>query len=111
MAGIALFAVLGAAKAEATFAHPLVAILFGAMSACFGGLLRDIVCSEQPVLFRREIYVSAALLGAAVFTLLPAEIGFDGRAFAGLAAALLLRLCAIRWSWTLSFPKYREGAG
>ena len=102
---------LGASKAEATFAHPLVAILFGAMSACFGGLLRDIVCSEQPVLFLREIYVSAALLGAAVFTSLPAEIGFEGRAFARLAAALLIRLCANRWSWTLPFPKYREGAG
>lgn len=107
-AGIALFAVLGAAKAEATFAHPLVCILFGAMSACFGGILRDIVCSEPPVLFRREIYVSAALVGAAVFILLPAEIGFDARALSGSAAALLLRLCAIRWSWTLPFPKYDE---
>lgn len=90
--GIALFSVLGAAKAEAAGAHPLVAILFGALSACFGGILRDIVCSEPPVLFRREIYVTASLLGGAIFILLPAETGFDVRAVAGLVAALVLRL-------------------
>lgn len=74
------------------------------------GILRDIVCGEPPVLFRREIYVSAALLGGAVFILLPAETGFDIRAICGLVAALLLRLCAIRWQWTLPFPNYREPA-
>lgn len=104
VAGIALFAVLGAAKSEAT----LVCILFGAMSACFGGILWGVVCSGPPVLFRSEIYVSAAVLGAAVFILLPAEIGFDAWVYAGLAAALILRLCAIRWSGTLPFPSYRE---
>jgi uncharacterized membrane protein YeiH len=109
-AGIALFAVLGAAKAEAAGAHPLVAILFGAMSACFGGILRDVVCGEPPVLFRREIYVSAALLGGAVFILLPAETGFDMRAVAGLVAGLILRLCAIRWGWSFPFPHYGKTA-
>jgi len=104
--GLALFAVLGAAKAEAADAHPFVAILFGAMSATFGGIIRDIICNETPVLFRKEIYVSAALVGAAVYVLLPVSAGFEVRALAGLGAALLLRLLAIHFSWTLPFPNY-----
>jgi uncharacterized membrane protein YeiH len=109
-AGLALFAVLGAAKAEAAGAHPFVAILFGAMSASFGGIIRDIICSETPVLFRKEIYISAALAGGAVYILMPASAGFDARAIAGLVVALSLRLFAIRFKWTLPFPNYSKNA-
>ncbi|MEO0501137.1 MAG: trimeric intracellular cation channel family protein [Pseudomonadota bacterium] len=106
-AGLALFAVLGAAKAEAAGAHPLVAILFGAMSASFGGIIRDIICGERPVLFAKEIYVSAALLGGAVFVLTPGMFDSGARTLAGVGAALVLRLAAMRFGWTLPFPRYR----
>lgn len=106
-AGLALFAVLGAAKAEAAGAHPLVAILFGAMSASFGGIIRDIICGEQPILFAKELYITPALVGGAVFVVLPEAFGFDARALAGLGAALLLRVLAIRLEWALPFPRYR----
>lgn len=106
--GLALFAVLGAAKAEAANAHPFVAILFGAMSATFGGVIRDIICNETPVLFRKEIYVSAALVGAAAYVLIPAPVGFEIRALAGFSAALSLRFFAIHFSWTLPFPNYSK---
>lgn len=105
-AGLALFAVLGAAKAESLGAHPFVAVLFGAMSATFGGVIRDIICNETPVLLRKEIYVSAALLGAFVFIAIPEGFGFDVRALLGLAAGLGLRLCAIWLEWTMPFPRY-----
>jgi len=79
--GLALFAVLGAHKAELAGAHWLVVVLFGAMSASFGGIIRDVICNEEPVLFRSEIYISAALLGAALFAALPESLGFKiGRA-------------------------------
>jgi uncharacterized membrane protein YeiH len=107
-AGLALFCVLGAAKAEEAGAHALVAILFGAMSASFGGLLRDIICNEAPVIMRKEIYITAALAGAAVYVLLPAAIDFDIRAIAGLVVALLLRVSAIHYGWNLPFPRYDE---
>nr|WP_306265394.1 trimeric intracellular cation channel family protein [Pararhizobium sp. IMCC3301] len=107
-AGLALFCVLGAAKAEAAGAHPLVAILFGAMSASFGGLLRDVICNEVPVIMRREIYITAALAGASVYILLPASLGFDVRGLAGLIVALVLRVSAIHFGWNLPFPKYKS---
>ncbi len=105
-AGMALFAVVGAAIAESYGAHPLVSILFGAMSASFGGIIRDIVCSEPPVLFSKELYITRALLGGAIFILLPITIGFDLRALSGLFMALAVRLSAIKLGWSLPFPKY-----
>ncbi|NKB56556.1 MAG: trimeric intracellular cation channel family protein [Alphaproteobacteria bacterium] len=106
--GLALFAVLGAAKAEAAGAHPFVAILFGAMSASFGGIIRDIICNEEPVLFRKEIYITAALAGGIVYILIPEAAGFGPRAVSGLIAALSLRLLAIRYGWSLPFPNYAK---
>ncbi len=106
-AGLALFAVLGAAKAETLGAHPLVVVLFGAMSATFGGVIRDIICSEVPVLFRKEIYITAALVGAAAFMVTPEAYGFAVRAACGFFAALTLRLLAIRFGWVIAFPIYK----
>lgn len=107
-AGLALFAVAGAARADALGAHPLVSILLGAMSATFGGIMRDIVCGETPVLFRRELYITPALLGAAIFVLAPASIATEPRALAGLAASLSLRLLAMARGWNLPFPDYQR---
>lgn len=105
-AGLALFCVVGAATAEAYGAHPLVAILFGAMSASFGGIIRDIICGEPPILFSKELYITPALLGGAIFILLPTSLGFDLRAVSGLLAALTLRLLAMKLNWSMSFPKH-----
>lgn len=104
--GLSLFSVLGASTAEAAGAHPLVSILFGAMSACFGGIIRDVVANEPPILFRREIYVTAALAGAAAYTLLPVEWPFIARALPAWATALLIRVLALRLNWSLPFPRY-----
>ena len=106
-AGLALFCVLGAAKAEDLGAHPVSVIIFGAMTATFGGVIRDVMCDETPVLFRKEIYVSCALVGSLIFTALPPDLGFDIRASAGMSAAFALRLAAMRWHWSLPFPRYR----
>ncbi|MGF1455628.1 MAG: trimeric intracellular cation channel family protein [Alphaproteobacteria bacterium] len=105
-AGLALFAVLGAAKAESLGAHPAVAVLFGAMTATFGGLIRDVICGERPILFRKEIYITAALAGGGTFILVPAAWGFDARAGIGLGVGLSLRLAAIWFRWVLPFPRY-----
>ncbi len=110
-AGLALFAVLGAAKAAAAGAHPFVCVLFGAMSATFGGIIRDVVCNEEPVLFRKEIYVTAALVGAGIYIGAPKTLkiaSVDFGMVAGLAGAFALRIVAIRKGWSLPFPRYGE---
>lgn len=108
-AGLALFAVLGAAKAADADAHPFVCVLFGAMSATFGGIIRDVICNEEPVLFRKEIYVTAALFGSGVYVATPRGLeiaGVDAGLLIGLAAALALRVLAMRRGWSLPFPRY-----
>lgn len=102
--GLAMFAALGAQKAELAGAHPLVVVLFGAVSASFGGIIRDVICNEPPVLLRQEIYITAAILGALVYVLIPPDIAFDIRLVAAVGAALGLRLIAIWRGWSLNFP-------
>lgn len=106
-AGLALFAVLGADRALAAGAHPFIAILLGAMTASFGGLIRDVICNDTPVFLQREIYITAGLVGAALFVLLPEALSFEIRALAGIALAFGLRLLAIVYNWSLPFPRYR----
>ena len=86
------------------------AIVMGVLTATFGGLARDILCHEIPLILRKEIYATAAVLGASVYVGL-VEAGIDRLVafFAGFLAAFLLRAAAILWS--LSLPVYRPRAG
>ncbi len=106
-AGLALFAVAGTAKAVSLGAHPFTAVLFGAMSATFGGIVRDIICNEIPVLFRKEIYISAALLGGISFLLLPIMLSVEVRTCTAILASFSLRALAIQYHW--SFPIVGKG--
>ena len=108
--GLALFAVTGAEIALAAGAGPVVAITMGVITATFGGIVRDVLGSEIPVVLSREIYVTAALLGAAAFVGASAlgasrEISLVG----GFTLALSVRGAALRWGWSL--PRYRSGPG
>ena len=104
--GMAIFAVTGAEIALLAGTSPAVATAMGVVTATFGGIIRDVLGGESPVILSREIYVTAALLGAGLFVLsalagLEREIGLIG----GFLLALLVRLCALRWKWSL--PRYR----
>ena len=65
--GLGIFAVVGAEKALLMGTGPTVAIAMGVITATFGGILRDLLGAESPVVLSREIYVTAALAGAASF--------------------------------------------
>ena len=108
--GLGLFAVLGAEAAQRAGAAAWVAILMGTITATAGGILRDIVCTEVPLVLRREIYATAAALGAAVFIL--AQGAGAGRVLAvslGIAVGFGARAAAILGGWSL--PTYRARPG
>ncbi|RVO93606.1 trimeric intracellular cation channel family protein, partial [Sinorhizobium meliloti] len=67
--GLSAYCVMGAAKGLAATGSPIVALVTGALTATFGGVLRDLLAGEPSVLLRPEIYVSAALIGAGAFVL------------------------------------------
>ncbi|MFC7738724.1 trimeric intracellular cation channel family protein [Roseomonas sp. GCM10028921] len=104
-AGMAVFAVLGAEAASRAGAAPWVCVLMGVMTASFGGLIRDVICGEIPLILRREIYATAAAAGAGAFLALGA-LG-TGRALAvaaGAGTAFLIRAAALGGGWSL--PAY-----
>ncbi len=65
--GIGLYTVVGIEKGLNTELHPIICIALGTMSACFGGVIRDILCNEIPVIFRKEIYATACMLGGITY--------------------------------------------
>lgn len=108
--GMALFAVLGTEAALRHGAHPWAAVLLGVITASFGGLIRDVVGNEVPLLLRKEIYATAAALAALVFVgLLEIGASRDVAVGAGMLAGFLLRAAAIRRGW--SMPTYRARPG
>ena len=65
--GIALYTVIGIQKGIDAGFPPLICIALGTMSACFGGVIRDILCNEIPLIFHREIYATACILGGLLY--------------------------------------------
>jgi uncharacterized membrane protein YeiH len=105
--GLALFAVVGAEKALQLGTRPEIAVAMGVITASFGGMIRDVLCREEPLILRKEIYATAAILGAALFVAVETLSGNRLAAMAlGFAAALALRLIAVRRN--LSLPVYSE---
>lgn len=68
--GIGLFTILGVKKALLLSAPTEIAVMFGVMTATFGGVIRDILCTEIPLIFRKEIYATACFVGAINYVLL-----------------------------------------
>jgi uncharacterized membrane protein YeiH len=104
--GLAIFAVTGAEKAAQAGADFIVAVAMGVITATFGGIVRDLLGGETPVILTREIYASAALAGAVIFIIL-AVVGAPRELAVGLgfAVGLLIRAAALRYGWSL--PRYR----
>ncbi len=104
--GLGAYGVMGAAKAEAVGAAPLICIVMGALTACFGGIVRDILAGQPSILLRREINVSAALVAATIFVVARAwEIEMWPAAIVASVIGFGVRAGALRWGWTLpGFP-------
>lgn len=104
--GLALYAVLGAEIALVAGADPWAAVLLGVVTATAGGIIRDVVCNELPLILRREIYITAAAVAAATYVALRlAPLPRDVALLAGITTGFLLRAAAILRGWSL--PPYR----
>lgn len=104
--GMAAYAVIGAAKAHGMGVPPLSSIVMGVLTASIGGIVRDVLAGEPSILLRREIYVSAAALGATTHIVL-VNVGVDGTiaGVIGFLAGFGLRALAIGRG--LALPGYR----
>jgi uncharacterized membrane protein YeiH len=104
--GLAAYAVYGAAKALGYGVPPVPAFVMGVVSACVGGIIRDVLAGEPSILMRPELYVTAAALSSALFIGL-SLLGLPSALAAAVAASagFALRAAAIRWE--LRLPAYR----
>lgn len=108
-AGLALFCVSGAQKALAFGIDPLMAALLGMLTGIGGGMVRDVLLSDVPVVLRSDIYAVAALAGAAVVVIGDAlQLPSTAATCAGAALCFGLRLAAIRHGWHLPIARPPE---
>lgn len=100
--GLSVFCVVGAAKALAVTGSATVAVAMGVVTAVLGGIVRDVVCNEIPLVLRQDIYATAAFAGAAAYVGLVA-FGLDPSLgmLAGAALCFCVRGSAIIWRWSL----------
>jgi len=100
--GISAFTVIGAEKAMHYSTSALVLILMGTFTAVMGGVFRDIICNEIPLVLRKEIYATACIVGAAGFlALLHLGTGVGYAMLGGGLATFAIRLMAVRYSLSL----------
>lgn len=104
--GLALFAVTGTTKAFAFGLGPVPAILLGVLTAVGGGMARDMLVAQVPMVLQSQIYAVAALLAAIVVALGHAfELPAGATALVGAALCLGLRIVAMRRGWNLPAAK------
>lgn len=101
--GLALFTALGVHKSLSMGVSPVVAVAMGVMTGVAGGMIRDVLTGEIPIVFRHQInlYATASLCGGTVFAILHTSV--DGSTVWGLAigTTFVLRLAAIQWELRL----------
>lgn len=95
--GIGLFTMIGIEKGLEVGLLPIMCIALGTMTASFGGVIRDILCNEIPVIFRKEIYATACIIGGLSYFLLDAiDLPVKYSYIAAILVVILIRLLAVR---------------
>jgi uncharacterized membrane protein YeiH len=100
--GIGIYTILGMQKALSLDVNGWAAILLGMISALFGGVLRDTLVNDLPLIFDRQVYATACLAGAIIY-LIGHSLGLDPNVNFLISAGTitLIRLMAIRKGWSL----------
>jgi uncharacterized membrane protein YeiH len=110
--GLALFCVTGASTALDDGVGPLGAIVLGAVTGVGGGILRDVLLSEIPVVFRTDLYAVPAVVGAAI-VVIASENEAHGIAYPimGAAVCFALRVAGMYFGWHIPRPRGRDNTG
>lgn len=104
--GLAVFTILGMEKALALGLSPAISIIMGVLSAVFGGVIRDILCNEIPLIFRQEIYATACFAGGLLYWFLEKIMPNVYLVPITIAFILVLRIIAVRFH--LHLPTFKH---
>ncbi|PZX30693.1 putative membrane protein YeiH [Cupriavidus phytorum] len=101
--GLGLFSVTGASLALVAQMTPTVAVMMGIISAVFGGVVRDVLCNEVPMILRdRSPYATCSFIGCWIYIGLTwAEVQQEAALLTGALAIIAMRLASVRYGWKL----------
>jgi uncharacterized membrane protein YeiH len=103
--GLVVFTIIGCNIAMGLGLQVIVVIVAGMITGCVGGVLRDVLCNDIPLLFRRELYASVSIVtGGLYVTALNLGLPHDPVMIVAMALGLAMRLLALRFDWHM--PKF-----
>ncbi len=104
--GLGLFTIVGIQKGINADLHPLICLTLGTITGCFGGILRDILLNRVPLIFRKEIYATASIIGGAVFLLLTTYSHWHYPIIQTITILLIvaIRTLSVKYEWQI--PKF-----
>ena len=105
--GISVFTLLGLQKGLSYDLPSVVAIIMGMVSAVFGGVIRDVLTREVPLIFKKEIYASACLAGGLVYLLLKKLNAYENFSFI-FSAAIIIIIRTLSVIYKLELPKIKD---
>jgi len=102
--GIAVFTLIGIEKGMAVGLHPVFCVTLGTITACFGGVIRDILANKIPIIFKKEIYATACILGGCIYyVLFHFQVNKDIIYVVTAGIIIIIRLFAVKYKWSLPF--------
>ena len=105
--GLGLFTMIGIQTALEEKLSIGICIMIGTVTGCFGGVLRDVLLNNVPLIFQKEIYALASIMGGlAFFLLLRLQIPLNYSYVSGILIVFAVRVLAVRFSWSL--PRFYE---
>ena len=104
--GLGLFTIIGIQKGMDANLHPLICITLGTITGCFGGISRDILLNRIPLIFRKEIYATACIVGGGIFLLLVryTTLSFALVQISTILLIVAIRTLAVKYQWQI--PKF-----
>ncbi len=100
--GLGIFTIIGVETGIHSGLEPIVSVALGAMTGCFGGVIRDILCNEIPVIFRKEIYATASIAGGVCFMIMHSlDIHQNITYTVTTLCIILIRLLVVKYQVTL----------
>lgn len=104
--GLGLFTIIGIQKGLTLGYHPLICLTLGTITGCFGGIIRDILLNRIPLIFRKEIYATACIVGGGIFLLLTSfsRLSYPVVQIFTILLIVAIRTLAVKYHWRI--PKF-----
>ena len=100
--GLGVFTLVGIEQGITIGLNPIICVALGTMTACFGGVIRDILCNEIPAIFQKEIYATVCILGGTLFFILKELNISDNSLYLITSLSIIItRFMAVKFKWSL----------